>query len=178
MSSIRVAVASFVLVLALGAGGWAAVQAFPLYGQTQGQRPPRDPLTPEAHHRLAQQYWQKANSDTSLTPEQKLETILKGIAAEDRALAINPDFVPSITYKNTFLRMQANMTDDPELRTTLLRQADELATRRSRCSPRRPRAPREWGPHRRRHRSSRRCSISSSRSASEAISRCPPRRGT
>jgi TonB family protein len=126
MSSSRVAVASCVLVLALGLGTWEAVKAFPLYGAAQDQRPPRDPLTPEAHHRVAQQYWQKANADTTLTDEQKLETILKGIAAEDRALAMNPDFVPSITYKNIFLRMQANLTEDPEQRQKLLRQADEL----------------------------------------------------
>ena len=126
MSSGRVAFASCVLVLALGLGTWEAVNAFPLYGSSQDQRPPRDPLTPEAHHRVAQQLWQKANADTTLTPEQKLDTILKGIAAEDRALAMNPDFVPSITYKSIFLRMQANMTSDPEKQQTLLRQADEL----------------------------------------------------
>ena len=40
MSSIRVPLASFVLVGALGAGAWSAVQAFPLYSQA----PPRDPL--------------------------------------------------------------------------------------------------------------------------------------
>jgi TonB family protein len=126
MSSSRVALASCVLVLALGLGTWEAVNAFPLYGASQDQRPPRDPLTPEAHHRVAQQYWQKANADTTLTDEQKLDTILKGIAAEDRALAMNPDFVPSITYKNIFLRMQATLTEDPEQRQKLIRQADEL----------------------------------------------------
>ena len=126
MSSTRVAFGSCVLVLALGAGTVEAVKAFPLYGQAPDQRPPRDPLTPEAHHRIAQQYWQKANADLTLTPEQKLDTILKGIAAEDRALAMNPDFVPAIAYKNIFLRMQANLTTDPDLTQKLLRQADEL----------------------------------------------------
>ena len=127
MSSSRVSVASCVLVLALGLGTWEAVHAFPLYGAAaQGQRPPRDPLTPEAHHRLAQQYWQTANADMTLTPEQKLDTIAKGIAAEDRALAMNPDYVPSIAYKSIFLRMQANITGDPEQQQVLLRQADEL----------------------------------------------------
>lgn len=141
MSSIRVAVASFVLVLALGAGAWTAVHAFPLYGETQDQRPPRDPLTPEAHHRLAQQYWQKANADTSLTPEQRLDAILKGIAAEDRALTMNPDYVPSLTYKNIFLRMQANLATAPEERATLLRQADELRDKAIALQPPPARAP-------------------------------------
>jgi TonB family protein len=127
MSSRRVAFASCVLVLALGLGTWEAVNAFPLYGTAaQDQRPPRDPLTPEAHHRLAQQDGQKANADTTLTPEQKLDTIAKGIAAEERALGMNPDYVPSIAYKSIFLRMQANLTADPEQQKVLLRQADEL----------------------------------------------------
>jgi TonB family protein len=138
MSSSRVAGASCVLVLALGLGTWEAVHAFPLYGSRQDQRPPRDPLTPEAHHRLAQQLWQKANADTTLTPEEKLDTIRKGIAAEDRALAMNPDFVPSITYKNIFLRMQAGMTEDAEQRQTLIRQADELRDKAKALQPAAP----------------------------------------
>ena len=127
MSSIRVAVASFVLVLALGAGAWTAVHAFPLYGDTQAAKaPPRDPLTPQKHHRMAEEYWEKANKDTSLTRDEKLDTILKGIAADDRALAMNPDYVPSLVYKNIFLRMQANLTEDVQERDRLIRQADEL----------------------------------------------------
>ncbi len=47
MTSIRVALGSCVLVLALGAGSWGAVKAFPLYGDrpeppAAGQQPPRD----------------------------------------------------------------------------------------------------------------------------------------
>jgi TonB family protein len=149
-----------VLVLALGVGTWEAVNAFPLYGAapdqraapdpltqeqrpardplTQDQRPPRDPLSPEAHHRLAQQLWQKANTDTTLTPEQQLDTVLKGIAAEDRALAMNPDYVPSLTYKGIFLRMQASMTDDAEQHQTLLRQADQLRDKARALQPTAP----------------------------------------
>lgn len=135
MSSLRVAVGSCVLIVALGAGSWSAVTAFPLYGEPQAQaqaqpardqKPPRDPLTPERHHRVAVELWDKANGDLSLTREQKIDTILRGIAAEDRALAINPDYVPALVYKNIFLRMQANMTDDPALRDRMLHQADEL----------------------------------------------------
>ena len=60
MSSIRVAVGSCVLVLALGASAWGAVQAFPLYGEWREeqavrdpQRPARDPISADAHHRAA-----------------------------------------------------------------------------------------------------------------------------
>ena len=128
MSSIRVAVGSCVLIAALGAGTWGAAQAFPLQSSpsVQERTPPRDPRTPAEYHRLAQQYWDKANKDLSLTDQEKLDVIAKGIAAEDRALAINPDYLPSLTYKNIFLRMQANLTADPAATAALLRQADEL----------------------------------------------------
>ena len=52
--------------------------------------------------------------------------IAKGLAAEDRALAINPDYLPALTYKNIFLRMQANLAASPAETAALLRQADEL----------------------------------------------------
>ncbi len=128
MSSIRVAVGSSVLVIALGAGTWGAAQAFPLQSgaSVQQRTPPRDPRTPAEYHRQAQQYWAKANTDLSLSPEEKLDAIANGLAAEDRALAINPDYLPALTYKNIFLRMQANLTTDPAQTTALLRQADEL----------------------------------------------------
>jgi protein TonB len=128
MSSIRVAVGSCVLAAALGAGTWGAAQAFPLQSSpsVQERTPPRDPRTPAEYHRLAQQYWDKANKDLSLTAQEKLDVIAKGLAAEDRALAMNPDYVPALTYKNIFLRMQANLATDPAQTAALLRQADEL----------------------------------------------------
>jgi TonB family protein len=126
MSSIRIAAGSCVLVLALGAGTFGVANAFPLYRQVQDQRPPRDPLTAEMHHRVAEEYWERANKNISLTPEQKLDAILKGIEADDRALAMKPDYVDAMIYKNLFLRMQANMTEDPQQREVLIQQADEL----------------------------------------------------
>lgn len=133
MSSIRIAARSCALVVALAAGTVGAVSAFPLHGPlaaaphaSQAQTPPRDPLTPAQHHRLAQQYWEKANKDLSLTPEEKLEVVLKGIAAEDRALAIDPDYPPAVMYKSLLVRMQARLTADPGVQSKLITQADEL----------------------------------------------------
>jgi TonB family protein len=130
MSSIRVAVASCVLLLVLGAGAWEAVNAFPLYGQDQtAQKPPRDPLSPDAYHRRATEYMEKAQKDTTLTRDEKLETILKGIEAEDRALSIKPDYTPALVYKSVLLRMQAELSDNPTERQTLIREANELRER-------------------------------------------------
>jgi TonB family protein len=127
MSSIRLAAASCVVAVGLGASSWGAVRAFPLHQAAQKPAaPPRDARTPADYHRLAVELWEKANQDTTLTQEEKLETVLKGIAAEDRGLAINPDYVPALTYKNLFLRMQADLTPDQDARDRLFRQANEL----------------------------------------------------
>jgi TonB family protein len=135
MSSIRVAVGSCVLVLALGASAWGAVEAFPLYGAwheeqavRDPQRPARDPISADAHHRAAVEYWDKARRETTSTAE-KRQLILSGIAAEDRALALRPDFIAALTYKNILLRMQAILTDDVQEMNDLMQQADALRSR-------------------------------------------------
>ena len=134
MSSIRVALGSGVLILTLGAGSWGAVTAFPLYERLQpppppareAQKPPRDPISAQAYHRTAVEYFEKAQKDTTLTTEEKRQTILKGIAAEDRALTLKPDFIDALVYKNILLRMQAILTDDPQQLGALIKQADEI----------------------------------------------------
>ena len=144
MSSLRIAIASCVLMVVLGAGAWHAVQAFPLYGKgdvTQAaQQPPRDPTVRTAPtppepvstvdlHRRAVEYQDKARVDTALTPEDRLKLIAAAIAYEDRALALEPNFVDALVYKNILLRMQANLTADPQERKALLAEADELRSR-------------------------------------------------
>jgi TonB family protein len=138
VSSIRIAASCCVLAAALAAGSWEAVKAFPLHGGTvvtvappahagaQTQKPPRDPRTAADYRRIAQEYWEKANRDLSLTPEQKLETIRAGIEMEDRALAINPDDGGAQMSKSLFLRLQARLTPDAETQTKLLAEAEEL----------------------------------------------------
>lgn len=134
MSSTRIAVASCLLAVALVGGTWKAVSAFPLRaeGVAADQNapppppPPPAPQTREAHHVVATFYYQIAQNDTSLTKEQRLEAIAKGIAAEDRSLAIDPNFVPALVYKNILLRMQANLTSNPNDQERLIAEADEL----------------------------------------------------
>ncbi|HET7697358.1 MAG TPA: M56 family metallopeptidase [Vicinamibacterales bacterium] len=136
MSSSRIAVVSGALVVALGAGTLGAVRAFPLHGpgapiagDPQVQRPPRDPLSPATYHRQAVEYWEKAEKDSSLTPDQRLDLIQKGIAAEDRALALNPDYVEAMIYKNILLRMQALMVSDADEQRRLIEEANALRAR-------------------------------------------------
>jgi protein TonB len=127
MSSIRVAMSSCVLILALGGGTWEAVKAFPLYGGvTQDQTPPRDPVSSDANVRLARERLDQWNRDSSLTLEQKLERIQKSLAAVDRSLAVSPDQVSFMTHKIILLRMQAFLAEEAENRARVNRLAGEL----------------------------------------------------
>jgi len=133
MSSARVAFASCLLAFALAGGTWKAVSAFPLHDTAVRQEPPPPPPPPppqpqtrEGHHAVATYYYEIAQRDTSLTPEQQLQAILKGIAAEDRALALDPRYLPALVYKGVLLRLQANMTVDPSARERLLAEADDV----------------------------------------------------
>ena len=137
MSSLRVAVGSGVLIVALGAGTLGAASAFPLYTEqaAPAQTPPRDPKTPPrdrvpalTYHREAVELWETSR-DPSLTSEQRLELARQGIALEDKALAINPDYVDALTYKNIFLRVEANLTPEAARQRELMDQANALRNR-------------------------------------------------
>jgi protein TonB len=129
MSSIRIATASCVLAAALAAGTWTAVSAFPLHDDQTGAQalppPPPIPNTPVAFHLVATVYWEQATHDASLTPDQRQEAVRNGIAAEDHALALDPNYVPALTYKSMLLRVQASL-GDPTDRERLIAEADEL----------------------------------------------------
>ncbi len=86
-----------------------------------------DPANPASQHLIAVHYWEKAFKDAALTPAQKLAYIHSGIAATDKALAQDPDYVDSLIYKNILLRMEANL--DPVNAASLLVQADALRER-------------------------------------------------
>jgi len=85
-----------------------------------------EPNNPEGYHRVATFYWEKANKDYRLSPAQKKDYILKGVAMEDKALGLNPDYMEAMTYKNILLRMQANTEKDPQKQKDLLNEADRL----------------------------------------------------
>lgn len=88
-----------------------------------------EPQSAEAQHWLATYFWEYANKGVDLDPATRLKYIRDGIAAEDRALAINPDYLEAMTYKNILLRLQANQSGDPAERARLIAEADELRNR-------------------------------------------------
>ena len=88
-----------------------------------------DPSNPAGHHLVATYYEEKVRRDAQLSPTEKATYIQAGIAAEDRALTYNPDFVDAMVYKNILLRHQAANESDAARRAQLISEADALRNR-------------------------------------------------
>jgi len=88
-----------------------------------------DPTDPSSPQIIATYYWDKAYRDARVLPPDQLRYIMSGIAATDRALALKPDYVDALTYKNLLLRMQANLETDPVRKKQLIAEADVLRNR-------------------------------------------------
>jgi len=86
-----------------------------------------EPNNPEAWHTMATFYWEKAyKPDAKLSAATRKDYIEKGLADEDRAIAINSDYAEALIYKNILLRMKANTEKDPAKQKQLLKEADDL----------------------------------------------------
>jgi tetratricopeptide (TPR) repeat protein len=89
-----------------------------------------DPKNPQGFHLIATFFEEKVRKDFRLTPAEKKEYSIRGIAAEDKALELNPNYVDAMIVKNILLRHQANAeTKDPARQKQLIQQADELRTK-------------------------------------------------
>lgn len=87
------------------------------------------PADPAGPHLIATYYHEKVAKDRALPEAQRWTYVLQGIAAEDRALALKPDYVEALIYKNILLREQANLEADPGQKKVLLAEADALRAR-------------------------------------------------
>jgi len=85
-----------------------------------------DPNNPQGYHLIGSYYQEKASKDFRLTPVQKKEYNELGIAAEDKALQLNPNYVEALVYKNILLRQLALVEKDPALQKKMLEEADTL----------------------------------------------------
>jgi tetratricopeptide (TPR) repeat protein len=113
-------------VLAAKAGYYNRQGDFPKTIDALEKAAALEPNNPEGYHRVATFYWEKANKDYRLKDTEKKDYIMKGLAMEDKALSLNPDYMEAMTYKNILLRMQANTEKDPNVQKDLIRKADEL----------------------------------------------------
>lgn len=87
-----------------------------------------DANAPEIQHMLATIAWEHANRNVT-DPAGRLLFAREGVALEDRALALKPDYVEAMTYKNILLRLQAYVTADPAEKARLIADADVLRNR-------------------------------------------------
>jgi len=85
-----------------------------------------EPNNPEAYQTLATYYWDKAYRDFRLSDKEKLQYVLSGLDAVDKAISIKSDYMEPVAYKNLLLRLEANLEKDPAKQQALLRQADQL----------------------------------------------------
>jgi TonB family protein len=88
-----------------------------------------EPGLAEPQHRIAMAFLDKARGDNALTVEQKRSYIRQGLEAEDRAVALQPDYVDAIMNKVLLLRLQANGSTDPIEQKRLVDEADALFRR-------------------------------------------------
>ena len=84
------------------------------------------PENPQGYHLVATYYEEKVRKDHRLTPKVAKEYVLKGIEAENKALALNRDYVDAMVYKNILLRRLANYETDRAKQDQLIKEADEL----------------------------------------------------
>jgi tetratricopeptide (TPR) repeat protein len=84
------------------------------------------PTDPEAHYRLATYSWDKASRDFRLSDKEKMDIIMDGLTAVNKALEIKPDYVEAMTYKGLLLRTQALVEKDPALQQKLIKEGTAL----------------------------------------------------
>jgi tetratricopeptide (TPR) repeat protein len=90
------------------------------------ERAAKEPNNPEAFHTVAAYYWEKAFRDFRLKEPEKMKYVELGLQAEDRALALKPDYIDALAYKNLLLRSKALMIKDPAQQQALIKEADRL----------------------------------------------------
>ena len=90
------------------------------------ERTKYEPNNPEAFHYMATFFQDKIAKDFRLSKPQQRAYALRGIAAEDKAIALNPNYPEAMIYKNILLRQQANTEKDPAVQRALIAQAEDL----------------------------------------------------
>lgn len=85
-----------------------------------------DQSNPEAFYTIATFYWDKAYRDFRLTDAQKVDFANKGLAAVDKAIALNPNYMEAITYRGLLLRVLASVEKNAERQRALIREAEAM----------------------------------------------------
>jgi tetratricopeptide (TPR) repeat protein len=83
------------------------------------------PANPALQHIIGTFFFEKTR-DHSLAAADKIAYIHRGIAAEDRAIELNAEYLEALVYKNLLLRVQATLETDAARQQALIAQADAL----------------------------------------------------
>ena len=84
---------------------------------------------PTPYYQLATFLWDKAYRDQTLTDQQKLVYVERGLGHIDRALGLKRDFFEAVIYKALLLRLKAMAVSDPALRQRVMDEASALQKR-------------------------------------------------
>jgi tetratricopeptide (TPR) repeat protein len=82
-----------------------------------------EPNNPEAWHTMGTFYYDKVLRDTRLSPSVAKGYLQAGNQAEDKALALNDQYLEAVQYKNMLLTLQANKEPNIETKKQLLQEA-------------------------------------------------------
>jgi tetratricopeptide (TPR) repeat protein len=93
------------------------------------QRAEREPKNPEAFQMLGGYFEEEVRSDTRLTDSEKRNYVGKGLAAVDKALELNKEYVDALVFRGLLLRHQARLERDQAKVKQLLEEATELSER-------------------------------------------------
>lgn len=88
------------------------------------KRAEAEPKNPEAWHTIGAYYQAKAFKDKKLPRTTALDYVLKGLAAEDKALELSPEYFEALTFKNILLRQEALFVTDQAKRKALIDEAE------------------------------------------------------
>jgi tetratricopeptide (TPR) repeat protein len=102
---------------------------FPKTMEALAGRAKAEPNNPDAWHTMAAYYWDETYRDPKLTPQTRREYIDKGIEADDKALAINPDYAEAMVYKGILMIAKAGSIKDPVQQKALIDEAGKLKER-------------------------------------------------
>jgi tetratricopeptide (TPR) repeat protein len=85
-----------------------------------------EPKNPESWHMIGAYIQAQVFGDKKMPRATALKYTLQGIAAEDKALDLSPEYYEALIYKNILLRQQALYETNPATQKDLITQADAL----------------------------------------------------
>ena len=94
--------------------------------QAWSRRAQVEPNNPEAWHMIGVYYQDKVFKDKTLPSRQAYDYLIKGIAAEDKAISLNSEYHDAVLFKNILLRQLALHERDPKRQKQLLDEAEVL----------------------------------------------------